>query len=108
LLACGLCVLAFVFFIEAKTAWYDAASGSGITVTASKAMPADVPRVIEHGVPVPDPIHPQVPFALLAALTLPRPAADRPACDNGSRHRLRLSLAGFSSHLFFRPPPSLA
>lgn len=107
-LTCGLCVLAFVFAVEAKTAWYGPASGPGSAVRASKAMPADAPRVIEHGVPVPDPIHPQVPFALLAALAVLLAAVNMPLRDEAAHHRSWISLAAFSPQVFFRPPPVLS
>ncbi len=107
-LASALCVLALVFFIEAKTAWYGPARGVGSAVRASKAMPADVPRVIQHGVPVPDPIHPQLPFALLPALALLWTAADLPLRHDAIHSRIQSSLATFSPQLFFRPPPELS
>src|ERR1035441_8487219 len=68
-LACGLCLLAFGFAMEAKTAWYSAAGGSGSEIASAKARPADLPEVVAHGVPAPDPVHPQVFFVFLAALT---------------------------------------
>jgi hypothetical protein len=66
-----------------------------------------MPRVIEHGIPVPDPIHPQIPFALLTALAVLWSAADRPQCDEARRDGLQLSHAAcFSPQQFFRPPPA--
>jgi hypothetical protein len=104
---CGLCVLAFAFFTEAKSAWYSPASSPGFNVISAKAMPADTPKIIEHGIPVPDPIHPQVPFALLAALITMWAAFCLPILWETTRHRLRFSLLAFSPQVFFRPPPIL-
>ena len=106
-LACGLCLLAFGFAMEAKTAWYSAAGGSGSEIASAKARPADLPEVVAHGVPAPDPVHPQVFFVFLAALT----AASLWKADVLSERRfvhsdLAISSAAyFSSNLFFRPPP---
>jgi hypothetical protein len=105
----GLCLLAFVFAVEAKTAWYGPAAGPGSAVRAAKALPADMPRVIGHGIPVPDPIHPQIPFALVASLAVLRSAADKPHCDEARRDDLQPSHAAcFSPQQFFRPPPVLS
>ncbi|HVU47125.1 MAG TPA: hypothetical protein VHD85_13425 [Terracidiphilus sp.] len=107
-LSCGLCLLAFLFAVEAKTAWYGPVTALGSSVQASKAMPADTPRVINHGIPVPDPIHPQIAFALLPALTLIWNSTDRPRLPRASRTRLRTVLAVLPPHLFLRPPPALS
>jgi hypothetical protein len=106
-LAVGLCVLAFVFAMEAKMAWYSTAGGSGTEIAAAKARAADLPEVVAHGIPAPDPVHPQVFFVFLAALT----AASlwKPDVLSGRRFvhsDLAISsVAYFSSNLFFRPPP---
>src|ERR1700690_1808159 len=55
-----LCVLTFLFAVEAKTARYGPVAGPGSNVRAAKALPASPPRLVEHGVPAPDPTHPQV------------------------------------------------
>ena len=107
-LSCGLCLLAFLFAMEAKAAWYGPMTGPGSNVRASKAMPADTPRVIDHAIPVPDPLHPQVAFALLPALVLLWPVADWPLRAGALRAPLSPSPAVLSPHLFFRPPPVLA
>jgi hypothetical protein len=107
-LTCGLCMLAFAFAVEAKTAWYGPALGPGSAVRASKAMPADLPRVIDHGIPVPDPIHPQVPFAMLAVLAILLATVNIPLRHDAAHHRSWISLAAFSPQVFFRPPPVLS
>jgi hypothetical protein len=106
-LALGLCLLAFGFAMEAKLAWYCPAGGSASDIAAAKARPADLPVVVSRGVSAPIPVHPQMLFAILAALTAASickanalqagyPAYARPSVSTA---------AYFSSSLFFRPPP---
>jgi hypothetical protein len=108
-LALGLCLLAFLFAIEAKTAWYGPAVGFGSSVRAAKAQPVATPKVVEHGVPAPDPAHPHVPFAALppiaVALSLCFSVQARSAVLLG--HISQFAAAGFSYSNLFRPPPAL-
>ncbi|HEY1768157.1 MAG TPA: hypothetical protein VGG26_10895 [Terracidiphilus sp.] len=105
-LACGLCLLAVVFSLEAKTAWYGPALGAGSAVRAAKALPADMLRAVEHGVPVPDPIHPALAFAVLTAFLSIR-LADAPVCGELVRNLPSVARAAFfSPFIFFRPPPA--
>jgi hypothetical protein len=99
-----------IFAMEAKTAWFGPAVGPGSAVRTAKALPADMPRVIEHGIPVPDPTHPHIPFAMLTAFFAAPPAgADVPAHERALRRDSPVSLAGyFSPQIFFRPPPVLS
>lgn len=106
-LTCVLCLLAFTFAVEAKTAWYGPLSGPGSAVRAAKAMRADSPRVIDHGVPAADPIHPQIPFLLLSALSILSLAAEAPMGREGAYPRVKVTFKAFSPQAFFRPPPVL-
>jgi len=110
ILAFGLCLLAIVFAVEAKTAWFGPALGVGSDIQAAKALPADMPKVIEHGIPVPDPIHPQVPFALLTALVAEQlTGTATPTRNLAPAVDFAVSEAAyFSPAIFFRPPPSLS
>jgi len=103
-----LCLLAFLFALEAKTAWYGPVAGPGSDVRAAKAMRADTPQVIEHGAPVHDPSHPQIPFVLLPALALLWLATDQLRSVELSQTRLGPRFSVFSPQLFLRPPPSLS
>jgi hypothetical protein len=104
-LACILCVLAIAFAVEAKTAWFGPLTDPGSEVQAAKALPADMPRLIEHGFPVPDPVHPAIPFALIATLAVALPFL-APARNDVSRNEPPVSLAAyFFPLIFFRPPP---
>ncbi|HVN93318.1 MAG TPA: hypothetical protein VMT38_06470 [Terracidiphilus sp.] len=106
-LALGLSLLAFLFAIEAKTAWYGPATGFGGIVRAAKAQPVTSPEVVEHGVPAPDPAHPGATFFLLppiiVLLILCVPMHARGAVPPGLP--VELSPEGLSFSNLFRPPP---
>jgi hypothetical protein len=103
----ALCVLAIAFALEAKTAWYGPIVGPGSAVRFAKALPIDAPRVIRHGIPTPDPLHPQFAAALVALLfALPILGDSLPGRAN-SLALGRVSAARFfSPPAFFRPPPA--
>lgn len=107
-LACCLCLLAFAFAVEAKTAWYGPAAGPGSDVRAAKALPASLPRLVPHGFPLSVPVHPRIPVMLMAAsFTAWFAGANIQICHNSFHSQLQVSSAAFfSPHLFFRPPPS--
>jgi hypothetical protein len=108
-LALGLCLLAFLFAIEAKTAWYGPVVGFGSSVRAAKAQPAATPKVVDHGVPAPDPAHPRASFAAQTPMadaqsSLSFSVQARSAVLLG--HISQFAAAGFSFSSLFRPPPS--
>ena len=108
-LALGLCLLTFLFAVEAKTARYGPVAGPGSAVRAAKALPADSPKLVEQGVSAPDPTHLRVGFAALAAITAARllgtlvPATS----DLFSNRPPDFLSAFFSPPAFVRPPPAL-
>ena len=106
-LALGLCLLAFLFAVEAKTAWFGPVVGPGSCIRASKALPANLPKVVEHGVPVPDPVHPQLPFVALAFVTIACIVGkNRGAVDTISLARRPIfTFVPICPPSFFRPPP---
>jgi hypothetical protein len=107
-LALGLCLLAFLFAIEAKTAWYGPSAGFGGTVRAAKAQPVASPEVVEHGVPKPDPTHPSAAFAFLSQTATPMllGLSSRALGEVLPGRRPRPFNAGFSYSNLFRPPPT--
>lgn len=108
LLACSLALLALAFAMEAKMAWYGAGAGPGSDIRSAKALPIDAPKLVSHGIPTPDPIHPQLAFAFLAFLALAVPAwTDLHSARTDARNGFQVSLAYFYPQLFFRPPPIL-
>jgi hypothetical protein len=109
-LASWLCLLVIAFAVEAKTAWFGPVRGIGSEVRAAKAQPADLPRIIEHGVVVPVSLHPVVPIANMAALLPERLTARilRPQSTPLSCLPAVSGSACFSPQFFFRPPPDLS
>jgi hypothetical protein len=107
-LAIGLCLLAILFALEAKTAWYGPAAGPGCDIRAAKALPAGSPKLVDHGAPSPDPEHPGVLFAALPAITVVWLSSIKdPAIGEIPRNHLPFfSVAHFSPSIFFRPPPA--
>lgn len=102
-----LCLLAALFAVEAKVAWYSPAGSSGAVLSCAKARPAETPKAAPTRVTWPD-----VPalyvagivirFALAlvfvtAAVLLSRTGLFRPVFSESP---------GFSEALFFRPPPA--
>ncbi len=103
-----LCVLAIAFALEAKTAWYGPVAGPGTAVRSAKALPIDTPRLVHHGIPAPDPLHPQFAVAFLALLLALPVFGDNLPGHAGVLARVRLSTAPFfSPPAFFRPPPAI-
>lgn len=108
LLAAMLCLLATAFAMEAKMAWYRPASGEFRDISSAKALPINHPRLVSHGVPASNLMHPDAVVAIVAwqvALWLvfsdPRPRLA--ALRTGSR----VSAADyFSPPIFLRPPPA--
>ena len=103
ILAVGLCLLAVLFAVEAKLAWYSPVSGPGSEIRSAKPYRADAPQVIDRGASSTDVTHSLIALALLATievasvivLTGDREGNPRQAC-----------LIAFSAtNLFFRPPP---
>jgi len=108
-LAVGLCLLAFLFALEAKAAWYEPTAGPARDISAAKALPACSPELVEHGVPTPDPAHPHITFASLPAnVTLWLPKTNfLSSVEANHGHFSFFRTSHFSPSLFFRPPPTL-
>lgn len=99
-----LCLLTLVFAFEAKTAWY-MPHALGTEVQGAKALPADTPQVISHGIPGQPQLFLLLPFTVLIALAdlcvhHPDFLCGAPECD-----RSPFSSSAFSPSNFFRPPP---
>jgi hypothetical protein len=99
-----LCLLAVVFAFEAKTAWYLPPHTIGSEVQAAKALPADTPQVIPHGLP-------DQPLFFLLSLTVLIALTDehvrRPLSFGGLQlgDRSPSTSSAFSPYNFYRPPP---
>ena len=106
-LAVSLCLLAFVFAVEAKLAWFNVPIGQGIDVASAKALPAELPQMVAHGTSAPHRAF-SAKLPLMPALTA---TAGMGAAELARRCRAALdrhgssSATSFTPHLFFRPPP---
>jgi hypothetical protein len=105
--AFGLCLLAFLFAVEAKTAWFGPIIGPGSNVRAAKALPESSPRVVEHGFSLPIVAHPGVPYAALTCLVIASIFALNWSFIETTSLACRplFSEFYFSPPSFFRPPP---
>lgn len=101
-----LCLLAALFAIEAKLAWYGPAGSAAAQISYSKAQPADAPkfslRSVTPSFPAPSVLEIATLLTLIllteACRLLLRPLEARSAA---------LPSSGLSPQLFFRPPPVL-
>jgi hypothetical protein len=107
--ALSMCLLAVLFALEAKTAWYGPASGPGRDIQSEKALPADLPAVVSHGLSTHLPAI--FPLALLFVASIAAKAWTEanflPGADIDFNHVPVSASPYFSPSLFFRPPPSL-
>jgi hypothetical protein len=102
-----LCLLAFLFAVEAKTAWYGPDAGIGSNVSAAKALPAATPKLVQHSAPTIEPSHTQFLVASLLSMALARLAANPALRGRLDWHRPVpvVSPALSSPPHFLRPPP---
>ena len=103
-----LCLLAALFSLEAKIAWFNPAGSASAQISYDKASPAEPLKAFPQGFTAPAPPAHDVAgtTALIAAalfLTVTAVFAVTPA---PTRPPLSIS-PGFSSSLFYRPPPAL-
>lgn len=98
-----LCLLAALFAIEAKLAWYAPDSAPASQISASKLLAADAPRIAEQAV-----ASSLLPLSFIDALFLLALVLTAPAIGFVHRTPIRLPkprACDYSSSLFFRPPP---
>lgn len=107
ILALGLCLMAFFFAMEAKTAWYGPAARPVTEVRASKALPDDAPKVVQHGIPASDPDFPQIPSAVLLAFATSCMAAAEVMLRRGAvfMYVPVSNTPCLTPNILFRPPP---
>lgn len=108
MLALGLCLLAALFAIEAKIAWFNPAGEAHYPIQSSKARPADTAAAITQDAPMQAPFPPQI-FLLVVAFMAASPCIL--LWEQWRRavlhHIPAFSPFSFSPGLFFRPPPAL-
>lgn len=109
MLALGLCLLAVLFALEAKVAWFGPVNGPTGDIQSQKARPADLPAVVAHGVSTLPPV--TFPLALIFFASVAASACTESNFLPGVKvdcNYLSVSAAPyFSPALFFRPPPTL-
>jgi hypothetical protein len=106
-LALGLCLLAVLFALEAKTAWYAPANRQGTDIQNQKARPVDLPAVVSHGVSTLPPATLAVVFMASVAAIAWTNAHFLRGVDIDFNHISVSTSPYFSPVLFFRPPPAL-
>jgi len=110
LLACSLCLLAFAFAMEAKVSLYEPATGPSKDIGAARALPADFPRLVDHGTLAAQPVIPEPLLEWIAAV-ITVPTAVSVVAEARQLARIPVSVRSrshFIPQLFFRPPPSLS
>lgn len=105
LLAMVLCLLAVSFAMEAKMAWYLPPHTLGSEVQAAKALPANTPQLILHGLRDHNPMFPLLPLALLLAVSTGCLPATVSFLRKASGLRSPVFRPTFTPPNFFRPPP---
>lgn len=108
-LAFGLCLLAILFALEAKFAWYAPANHSFGGIQSEKARPADLPALVSHRVPAHSPASlPLAMFLFVAVAAIARRGSDFLSRLVFDLSHIPVRVAPyFSPGLFFRPPPEL-
>jgi hypothetical protein len=103
-----LCLLAALFAVEAKIAWFSPAGSGCAQMSAAKLRPAEQPKLLPVRLtrPAPDAQTFVVSPALLASVFLLCALAAYAAPELLDRPGVAAS-PSFASVLFFRPPPSL-
>jgi hypothetical protein len=94
--------------MEAKMAWYGPKSETTLEISAAKALPADFPRLVDHGTLAALPV---VPVSQLVWVAIFVTMATAVSMVAAARQLARIpisirSRSHFSPLLFFRPPPS--
>lgn len=102
-----LCLLAALFSIEAKVAWYAPSSSPATQISASKLQQADAPRLVAHALSSSDNPVPHFP-EIAKVLAFIGVAEDlSPEWRITETHWETLPLADLAPNISFRPPPSL-
>jgi hypothetical protein len=104
-LAGGLCLLAFLFAMEAKFAWYAPANDPLTTIQSAKARPADLPELVSHGAAALPDAPLQFALACLAVLVTAVLVKAESFCrlDLTSKRHTLSATTYFSPGLLFRP-----
>ena len=98
-----LCLLAGLFAVESKIAWFSPAGSSAAHISSAKLQAADAPRLIARALARTAPaVHVPEIFAALALVVFSAPLPIRVA---SAQQEAVGPLPGYFPSLFFRPPP---
>lgn len=96
-----LCLLAALFAIEAKLAWYAPDGNPTAQISAAKLQAADAPRLVAQALSASQ--FPLELFAVILPLVLVPLMGER--ARDSHLPAPQFPFQGFSAHHFFRPPP---
>ena len=103
-----LCLLAALFALEAKMAWFSPAGSAGAQISYAKARPAEPAKPLaQQSASLAPPTHDFDRTAILIAQILLIAAASTLVIRRVPARPLIAESPGFSSALLVRPPPSL-
>jgi hypothetical protein len=98
-----LCLLAALFAIEAKLAWYAPDNAPASQISASKLLAADAPRIA--ALAVASSLAAQLFWPAILLLSMAFPVAPIAFARLTAAHLPKPPSFSFSPSLFFRPPP---
>ncbi len=99
-----LCLLAALFAVEAKIAWFSPAGSATAQISYAKARPAESPKALSQRLTSPGLDFVGTATVLAAALL---PAMTTMVVRRTPEHLQTGVSPGFRSSLFYRPPPVL-
>lgn len=102
----ALCLLAALFAVEAKLAWYRPDGSTASQISASKLQRADAPRLVAKALASSELVPHSLGIAAMVGLALMLGLASRTLQLVEARPAAFLSFE-LSPHLFVRPPPAL-
>ena len=100
-----LCLLAALFAIESKLAWYEPVGSPTFQISASKLQAAEAPRLVAQALASSLPAPYLEEIATILAFILVIGAAGCAVLPEKAQTARALSFS-FSPNLFFRPPPA--
>jgi len=103
-----LCVLAALFAVEAKIAWFSPAGSATALISNDKACPVEPPKAHHHRFSAPAPQgHDIAGTAMLFAAVILSAASATVVVRPAPFHSRVSASPGFTAALFVRPPPIL-
>jgi hypothetical protein len=101
-----LCLLATLFAVEAKMAWYGPKSAPAIQISSSKLQQAEAPRLVANTYTATRTVPEFLEIGVILALVLMMGTTTAASIRSFIQPAKRISW-NFPPQLFFRPPPTL-